>query len=254
MTDELLITKFLERNYTVITNNTTFVILDNNNKREMMVTDFGKHFRKIFGDFNVDDKNNIVFFNSWFSTKKLELSGKLYEIFDELDSNLKSRHQLDEAIKKCKKLYKDKYHVDFITNLCLDYYQQKYMVAKLDEYKLVFDTKLGSKSLIKNFEDNLILEHPKVIEFCKEYLNNWYSEKIIGDKVRDFLSQLVITLGVRNWVVTWIGHGPITKNKILDNFKNEGEFHVNHIMGMYDKWYEEKVIEASERAMKNSFC
>jgi hypothetical protein len=254
MTDELLITNFLEKNYSVKTNNIGFVVFDKNDKQEMALTQFSNHFRKIFGDFKVEDKNNIEFFNVWFSKKRLELSGKLYEIFDSIDSNLKSRHQLEEVVKKCENLYKYKYHTDFITNLFLDYYQQKHMVKKLDEYKSVFDTSLGSNNLLKSFEDKLILEHPKVIEFCKENLNNWYSEKVIGDKVRDFLSQLVITLGVRNWMVTWIGHGPLTKNKILDNFKNESDFHTNHIMQMYDKWYEEKVIEASERAMNKNFC
>ena len=117
MTDELLITNFLEKNYSVKTNNIGFVVFDKNDKQEMALTQFSKHFRKIFGEFKVDDKNNIEFFNVWFSKKRLELSGKLYEIFDSIDSNSKSRHQLEEVVKKCENLYKYKYHTEFITNL-----------------------------------------------------------------------------------------------------------------------------------------
>jgi len=65
------------------------------------------------------------------------------------------------------------------------------------------------------------------------------------------LSQLVITLGARNWVVTWIGHGPLSKATLLKNFMSESEVHHNFILDMYDKWYEDAVMQASERVMRN---
>ena len=37
---------------------------------------------------------------------------------------------------------------------------------------------------------------------------------------------------------------------ILNLFKDENEFHHEYILNMYDNWYDEAVIDASERAMK----
>ncbi len=88
-----------------------------------------------------------------------------------------------------------------------------------------------------------------MISFAKQYLNNWYAESIIGEKIKDLLSQLVLTLGQRNWVVTWIGHGPFSKRRLLETFINESSYHHDYILNMYDKWYEDAVIEASEKAM-----
>ena len=105
--------------------------------------------------------------------------------------------------------------------------------------------------MVDDFQDEFILEHQQLITFAKEYLNNWYSETVIGGKIKDMLSQLVITLGPRNWVVTWIGHGPLSKATLLKNFITESEFHHQFILNMYDKWYEEAVMEASDRVIRN---
>jgi hypothetical protein len=107
-----------------------------------------------------------------------------------------------------------------------------------------------SSRLLEDYQDEFILEHYQLIKYAKDDLNNWYAEKVIGGKVRDFLNQLVITLGPRNWIVTWIGHGPVSRAKILNNFINEGEFHHKFIIDMYDKWYEEAVIYASDKMMR----
>jgi hypothetical protein len=71
----------------------------------------------------------------------------------------------------------------------------------------------------------------------------------MGEKVKNILSELVITLGSRNWVVTWIGHGQLCKERFLDIFKGEDGYHHKFILDMYDKWFEEAVIHASDRIM-----
>ena len=251
MTDEKLINDFLEKNYTVKTDKFSFIVLDKANDKTMVPTEFSNHFLKIFGDFyTTNNETSIMLLQSWFSTKKRLLTKNLYDIFDNIEAYGKSQKQLELVIKKVNELYMLEYHEEFVTNLFLDYYKDKHLIPKLENYKNLFNTELGSSRLIEDYQDEFILEHYQLIKYAKKDLNDWYAEKVIGGKVRDFLNQLVITLGPRNWIVTWIGHGPVSRAKILNNFINEGEFHHKFIIDMYDKWYEEAVIYASDKMMR----
>jgi len=251
MTDAILILNFLDKNYEVKTDRQNFIVFDKIDNKTMVPNDFQKHFLKIFSNFKIDDEQtSITIFYSWYNNKKRLLTKKLYDIFDtEDDTTLRSQQLLDKIIKFCDENYKYEYHHDFITNVFIDYYKDKYMIPKLLEYKNNFDANFGSAKLLNDFQDEFILEHFKIIEYAKSHLNNWYAETIIGDKISDLLSQLVITLGPRNWVVTWIGHGPFSKKRLLEKFINESQYHHDFILNMYDKWYEDAVIDASERAM-----
>ena len=251
MTDAILILNFLEKNYEVKSDKLGFIIFDKSDTKTMSPNDFQKHFLKIFSNFNVDDdQTSITIFHSWYSQKKRVLTQKLYDLFDEEDDGtLKSQLLLDKIIKVCDTDYLFLYHHDFITNVFIDYYKDKHMLPKLEKYIKMFNADFGSAKMLDDFQDEFILEHFKIISFAKEYLNNWYAESIIGEKIKDLLSQLVLTLGQRNWVVTWIGHGPFSKKRLLEKFINESEYHHDYILNMYDKWYEDAVIEASEKAM-----
>ena len=106
------------------------------------------------------------------------------------------------------------------------------MLPKLEKYTREFNADFGSAKMLDDFQDEFILEHFKIISFAKEYLNNWYAESIIGDKIRDLFSQLVLTLGARNWVVTWVGHGPFSKKRLLEKFINESAYHHDYILNI----------------------
>ena len=230
MNDVIFINQYLDKNYTIITNNIGYLVKDIIDDKSMSFLDFKKVFLKIFGDFGLceNSSTSVVILNSWFNNKKRILS-KIKTI--------------------CDSDYKYEFHHEFITNVFIEYYKDKHMLHKLENYVSTFDTNFGSIKMMNDFQDEFILEHEKIISFAKEYLNNWYSETVIGSKVKDLLSQLVLTLGSRNWVVTWIGHGPFSKRILLEKFINENAYHHNYILTMYDKWYEDAVIEASEKAM-----
>lgn len=252
MTDEKLILNFLDKNYDVKTDRQSFFFFDKSDEKTFAPRDFNLHFLKIFGDFNIDNDNtSTTILQSWFSSKKRILTKVLYDVFDNLDNAEPSQKNLTEVLKTCKEKYENQYHEDFITSFFLDYYKDKIITPKLDNHIKLFKAELGSKRLVDDFQDEFILEHQQLITFAKEYLNNWYSETVIGGKIKDMLSQLVITLGPRNWVVTWIGHGPLSKATLLKNFITESEFHHQFILNMYDKWYEEAVMEASDRVIRN---
>jgi len=252
MTDEKLILNFLEKNYDVRTDTKSFIFFDKSDEKTFAPRDFYIHFLKIFGEFNLDNNNtSITILQNWFSSKKRVLTKVLHDVFDTLNNGERSQKQLIEVLKICNEKYKDDYHEGFITSVFLDFYKDKFIKPKLDDYIKLFKAELGSKRLIDDFQDEFILEHHEIITFAKEYLNNWYSETVIGGKVKEMLSELVITLGPRNWVVTWIGHGPLSKATLLKNFVNESTYHNQFILDMYDKWYGDAVMEASDRVIRN---
>lgn len=249
MTDEKLIIDYLEKNYTIKTDSYSFVFSDNFSKDEMLPDIFKNTiFLTIFGNFKTDNGNrSLDILTDWYHLKKRTLTEKLYSIFDKTTNKKdKSKKTLENVIKKSKGLG---YNQTFITNLFLEYYRDKMLIPVLDDYKLDINGETGSLVMINRLERVLDGEEEKLVEFSKDYLNHWYSETMIGEKVRDFLSQLVITLGVKNWVVTWIGHGPVTREKILNQFSNENKYVYELIIQMYEKWYDEKIIEASEKIM-----
>lgn len=255
MNDVILINQYLDKNYTVITGNLDYLVKDTINNNSMSFLDLKKKFLKIFGDFETSENSStsIIILNSWFNNKKRVLNKKLFDLFDEVDDgSLKSLFLLEKIKTICDSDYKYEFHHGFITNVFLEYYKDKHLLHKLENYVKTFNTNFGSVKMIDDFQDDFILEHEKIILFAKEYLNNWYSETVIGGKVKDLLSQLVLTLGSRNWTVTWIGHGPFSKRILLEKFINESTYHHGYILTMYDKWYEDAVIEASEKVMKRN--
>ena len=200
MNDVIYINNFLDKSYKVITSVTDFSIQDVENNKVMNISDFKKVFLKIFGDFKISrEENSLTILNSWFRNKKRIASAKLYEIIESLDdAEIKSQLLLDKIILYCTENHKNEYHNEFITNLFLGYYKDKYITPKLESYVKTLNNDINSVKLINDFQEEFILEHHKLITYMKEYLNNWYSETIIGDKVSDLLSQLVLTLGSRN--------------------------------------------------------
>lgn len=249
MSDEIII-KFLDRNYELKTDKNSFIIFGKKSEESFSLIEFNEHFIKIFSDFNVDtDESSITILHSWLSNKKRVITKVLYDLFDNLDSTERSKNKLTEALKLCDLKHKNIFHVEFITNLFLDYYNDKHIIPKLTDYIKSFNSELGSKKLIDDFEIILTNEHAKLIRDSIEYMNKWYSNTFMGEKVKNILSELVITLGSRNWVVTWIGHGQLCKERFLDIFKGEDEYHHKFILDMYGKWFEEAVIHASDRIM-----
>jgi len=249
MTDEKLIIDYLEKNYTIKTDSYSFVFRDNFSKYEMLPDSFKNTiFLTIFGNFKTDNGNrSLDILTDWYYLKKRILTENLYSIFSNtINKEDKSKKTLENILKKCEGL---EYSKTFITNLFLDDYKDKIIIPILDDYKLNIDGETGSLVMISRLEQILDGEEEKLVEFSKDYLNHWYSETMIGEKVRDFLSQLVITLGAKNWVVTWIGHGPVTKEKLLNQFSNENTYVYELIIQMYEKWYDENIIEASEKIM-----
>jgi hypothetical protein len=256
MTDEKLITDFLKKNYRVITDDVYFKVAEKDSYKRITPNEFLDTFKTIFGDFTtLDNETSIELFQKWFSFHKRLLTKKLTEYLDTLDMSEGSVKLLFKAVNRFGHGQdKGLYNGGFIENYFNDYYKETVIDPLLKKILKSFHVEAGSNALIETISERINFETPKIYQYALNYLNEWYANTVIGDKVKDFLSQLVITLGTRNWVVTWIGHGPLSREKLLSQFKDENECHHKFIVKMYDEWYETAVIDASERTlMRNNY-
>ena len=167
-----------------------------------------------------------------------------------MDTKFGAAETLKITLKKFKR--KKEYSEGFITGYFHSYYNEYVIKPRLLEYIDKYENGLGSKALSEKFDNQLSLDTPKQQEFARDFLYDWYCKTVIGERVNDFFNQLVVTMGPRNWVVTWIGHGQLTREKMYSYFPNESEVILRFIEDSYDRWYDEAVIAASERYISSN--
>jgi hypothetical protein len=81
----------------------------------------------------------------------------------------------------------------------------------------------------------------------------WYKDTVIDEKIDDLLSQLIITLGPRNWKVIWIGHGELNRPKIESIFGSQSPSIYSYIIKRYDEWYDSAIQIAAENLISKNF-
>lgn len=134
-----------------------------------------------------------------------------------------------------------------------DYYCSRVVVPILVEYIESIQLNIDSSTLIYDLTFKLGLNGKFYSDFAINYINKWYSNTITGVKMQDLLSQLVITPIKNDWRVTWVGHGKVDRDTILKQFKNENGYQHIFLTGMYDEWYAEEIVKASQRfALSNT--
>jgi len=137
---------------------------------------------------------------------------------------------------------------DFVKN-----YREKFVIPTIKHFINDFFTEdnynLDSGLVDLELEKILPLVHSTQHEFVKQEINNFYFINYVEAKVKDLLNQFVVTSGKSGWLVTWIGHGKMTDVRFREMFKKENSFVFNAINGLYEEWFEEKIIIASEKEM-----
>lgn len=248
MTDEKLINDFLDKNYYLTTNDTYFLVCEKNTYNKFPHDKFTETVKLIFGEFiSTDDTSSVEIYYKWFNHHKRLITKNISDYLDGLDFTKGSDYLSKIFLAKFSSI--ESYSTIFLETYFNDVYIEQYLKPKLDNLIKGFDKNCSSRVLLKSFTDSMNFETSNVSKFAINYLNEWYAETVIGEKIKDMLSQCVITLGARNWIVTWIGHGVLTREKLLKDFVLEDKYHHKHILNMFDAWYEISVIEASERVL-----
>lgn len=94
------------------------------------------------------------------------------------------------------------YHEEFLKHMFYDYHIENNILPKI---KGLRDRITTSNDILLVINDSTITEPGPVITYLKNHLNKWYSDYVLEDKLNILFNQFVVTLGPRNWEVTWGG-------------------------------------------------
>lgn len=200
----------------------------------------------------VGDNKSGQIIADWFDEETRKLSKKLLTYLDTLEEDTGSQAMCNDMLIR----FADEESIsdDTIVIFLESYYKEKFLPKYIEKLLKDFDPKTIDIEEMKAFKLGIYKLHTeKIANHCMDNLYDWYSKNILNDKLIDLFSQFVLTLGKTDWKVTWIGHGPVTKEKILDHFRDEDDFHNEYILKRYDEWYENEVAEAGEREMNNAY-
>lgn len=252
MTDEKFIVNFLNRHYSVILDNVDVMVTENETKYKYRFDYFVTHrFNVIIGNYYIDDnRSSFDVVKGWYLGLKEKLTKDLFDYLQNNSSKYSATEGLNVILKKFGN--KNKYSVDFITGYFHSYYNEFVIGPRVEKYLKNYKSGVKYQELSENFDKQLSLDTYKQVEYAKELLYKWYSKNIINNKVNEFFQELVITMGPRNWVVSWIGHGLLTKEKMHKYFIGESEIIYEFIENAYDEWYANAVVAASERYISSN--
>lgn len=175
---------------------------------------------------------------------------KVQDYLDTLDYNKGSKRLIEEV-----KLHFDD-DVDEFLKYITDYFDKRYrnfILEEIDKYLSDVDKNIKIDELIKNFKYDVDAETETNRHEIIKLLKDWYNINILNDKLLPFFNELIVTMGATNWLVTWIGHGKLTEEKMLNHFKDEKDYSKNYIRQRYEDWYSEKILEISDNYMKNGW-
>ncbi len=248
--------------YQINDNLSSIIIFNNwlNSKKELLVKDLYDYLNsmdlskggvilsdEIHDRFITNPNYSYAFINNYFNDYYYEkvIIPNTVDHFDKLDWNRNIVYLLDTLYKKHSK--DTSHHNHLITLALKSYYKNNILKTKIDnrirEINALTEVKVFDKDFIEQYSNHNI----------KSLFDEWYFDNMLGYKVKDFISQLVVTLGKFNWVVTWIGHGEVTEATLRTVFKDEGSIYFSMAKRYYEQWYDKAIIERSEKLMKNCF-
>lgn len=85
--------------------------------------------------------------------------------------------------------------------------------------------------------------------FIKKVVDEWYYKAVFEPKMIGFFNKCILVLGTSDWDLKHEILGVI--RDVGKFFKDETHFQLERLGAYYDKWYDDAVIIASEKAMKN---
>ena len=134
------------------------------------------------------------------------------------------------------------------------FYKEKFLAKYMDSLLDGLNPETADVEVLNSHKKRIQRDQTeKIAELCIDEINAWYSKSVVEDRLLDLFSQFVLTLGKTEWKVTWVGHGPMTEEKLLKCFEKDSDFHHGYILKRYSEWFEEAVNDASEREMNNAY-
>jgi hypothetical protein len=245
MTDEQLVKSFLDKNYSLKASFVRYYVVEKQSDKEFSEKSFNDEISNIFGHIN-GLKN---YFEEWFDNKKVELLKEIYDEFALLDFKKRSV-QLIGGLSELE--LSKKYDRPFIVQIFEDYYFNYVLKYKLKNFikETYEDKKTCSSDLIRLASPILTEETPTIIEKAEAMINEWYFENVFSKKIELFFKEAKLVLGPTNWMVIHPYYGKLNTDKLSKHFPEETIYQTSVLNKQYDDWYNEKILEVSEKMMK----
>ena len=262
MNDEKFILDYLNENYDVVySDNLIGDYFVGDKESETIVGNINSFtflFKKLFTNYRITKTlTSVEVMHRWFNEKKEAKIKSLDKYLNKVIVKTNSDRLVKNAIKKfgnpknffeylgsnIVKHHVNKVYFERITKPQMDLVIDKYKNLKYITSKVLYDEVTNEKP-----GEN---EHIKGL--INTFIGEWYCDNILDDKLNDMYSQLVITMGRTNWVVTWIGHGKMDVSRFLEQFRNEIPAVVAVVQNRYEKWYMDSVTDATESILNQPF-
>ena len=244
MTDEKLVSDFLNREYKVFVDIYSVAIKDKTRDIKYTQESFKAFLVEIFGNF----KGLARIFDDWFYENEKVLLKSLYDYFDTLDLSKKSVTLMGE----CSSIFaiNSDFSSIFVTSKFEEYYIRKVVEPNVKDFLNDKSKELTSKNLESLLDVELQGETPKVYESLIERVNRWYYDDVFYDKIMEFIKNTTVGLGQTNWIVKHKDYGTLDLNSLNKYFPNETKYQQVYFRQIFSQWYDNKVIEISEKMME----
>jgi len=244
MTDEKLVSDFLNRECKLFVDLYSVAIKDKTRDIKYSQESFKAFLVEIFGNF----KGLARIFDNWFYENEKVLLKSLYDYFDTLDFSKKSITLIGE----CSSIFaiNSDFSSIFVTSKFEEYYIRKVVEPNVKDLFNDKSKELTSKDLESILDLELQGEIPKVYEFIIERVNRWYYDNEFYDKIMEFIKNTTIDLGPTNWIVKHKDYGALDLNSLNKYFPNETKYQQFYFRQIFSQWYDNKVIEISEKIME----
>jgi hypothetical protein len=244
MTDEKLVTDFINKEYKVILNGSSFSVRDIVRDKNHTELSFKQLMIEIFGNFNGFES----IFNKWFDDKKNILIKRLNDYFITLDLEEKSVTLIEKCVTRF--MNDDEYSTLFVTDMFEKFYIKHAIKPLVENFLTDKNKELTSNNLISLAESILQGETPKIYEEIITTINKWYYDNVFYNKILDFINNTRVGLGPTNWIAKHNLHGTLNLDRFNSYFANETTYQQFYFGRLFNQWYNDKVIEISEKMME----
>jgi hypothetical protein len=249
MVENEFILNFIEKNYILKLDN-GFLFYDIVDKKNLSNKEFFSEIEIIFTNSETKQKIfNLV--NFWASERKAKLVKDLDQYIKSMDLSL----GFIKLINKLKKKFYGSYSESFLIDYFNDYYNKTVIEPELKTLLGEFNNiskKNGFEKILGKFDLKLNFESELQKQFITDYLIKFYKSDILEEKLNDFFNNLIVTLGPRNWRITLIGSGELTRNKLEEIFGDEPQTIYDYIYERFDEWYYNAVERATILAINRN--
>lgn len=195
---------------------------------------------------------NVTFLHRQFTNdyKPRWLEPSLDKYLESLDMSLGSVVSLEKILSD----YKG--DTELFNQVIVDRFNNHYdrhLSVLVMEYVSKFGEEATLQEFLDGFEPRLTTETELHRHGSTRLIKDWYRVNILDDKLIPLFREFVITMGAKDWIVTWVGHGPLTEEKLLSQFTDEHRYNKDYILQRYEDWFAEEVIDASERYLKKAW-